>query len=328
MKHVRRFPIRTLAAALALAGASLARPAHACCGPEPAASVQGQAVTVQVLVDHGAAPLWLSPRGDARRYFEAFAGRNYSLVVRNTTGQRIGVLISVDGLNVVSGERSHLSPDERMYVLGPWETATIEGWRTSLDEVRRFVFVDERRSYAQRTGQANGDMGWIRVLAFREKQPWWAVRMKTSENVPGRPTDDRNDLHGPVAAAPPTLAPAPSAGDGGARDLPAPSAAPPAAQSPQAAGELESMRQEAKDGLARSEKAGSFPGTGWGDRRSDPVRLVEFTADRCAADNLAFRYEYASGLRALGIDPDGNGDRDRLRDRDNGELGFAKPPRW
>ena len=39
------------------------------------------------------------------------------------------------------------------------------------------------------------------------------------------------------------------------------------------------------------------------------------------------RYEYAAGLRALGIFPN-HPNRDRLRDRDNGELGFAKPPRW
>ena len=41
-------------------------------------------------------------------------------------------------------------------------------------------------------------------------------------------------------------------------------------------------------------------------------------------DHLVLRYEYASGLIALGIFPDG----DRLRDRDRGELSFARPPRW
>ena len=54
-----------------------------------------------------------------------------------------------------------------MYVLDPYEGAVIRGWRTSLDDVRQFVFVDEERSYAERTGQANGDMGWIRVLSFQ-----------------------------------------------------------------------------------------------------------------------------------------------------------------
>src|SRR5206468_9411251 len=111
-----------------------------------------------------------------RHYFQAFKGRNYSIVLTNNTGRRIGVEIAVDGLNVVNGEQTNLSHNEPMYVLDPYEHATIRGWRTSLDEVRRFVFVDEERSYAERTGQANSDMGWIRVLAFREQQPWWQSR--------------------------------------------------------------------------------------------------------------------------------------------------------
>ena len=46
-------------------------------------------------------------------------------------------------------------------------------------------------------------------------------------------------------------------------------------------------------------------------------------ADRNATDRITLRYEYASALRALGI----NLGRDRLSERD-GNLGFAKPPRW
>jgi hypothetical protein len=56
------------------------------------------------------------------------------------------------------------------------------------------------------------------------------------------------------------------------------------------------------------------------------VRRVEFTPVAVAVDRLIFRYEYASGLRALGIDPSRYGWHDRLADRD-GEPGFAKPPR-
>ena len=31
-----------------------------------------------------------------------------------------------------------------MYVLDPWQRTTVQGWRTSLQEVRQFTFVDER----------------------------------------------------------------------------------------------------------------------------------------------------------------------------------------
>lgn len=310
---------RSLALVLASAATFAAAPAHAWDRVADMTWADGQAVDVQVRVDGRAAPLFLSPQGDGRNYFQAFAGRNYSLVLRNNTSQRIGVLIAVDGLNVVNGEKSGLQGTEPMYVLGPWETANIDGWRTSLDAIRRFVFVDEERSYASRTGQANGDMGWIRVLAFREQRPFWqqggtpwlggSREEPRSNNVPQAPRPSLPyDSRQPVADA----APAPARGQA---DIPMTAPAPMA----KARGNtLESGQlSERRDG-------GSFPGTGWGEHQNDHVERVQFTAERRATDTLVFRYEYAGGLRALGIFPD----RNRLRERDNGELGFAKPPRW
>ncbi len=194
----------TLAGTLALALGSLlgaAAPATARSLTVPMAD--GRLVDVRVLVDGAATPLYQRAGAWDRHYFQAFRGRNYSLEVRNTTGQRVGVLIAVDGLNVVNGERSRLANGEAMYVLGPYESAVIRGWRTSLDDIRRFVFVDEERSYAERTGQANGDMGWIRVLSFREDRPAW--RWDEWNRVrPGRDEraqqGERDDLAPPTAA--------------------------------------------------------------------------------------------------------------------------------
>ena len=261
----------------------------------------GNVVDVQLQVDGDAAPLYVSPNGDRRHYFEAFAGRNYSVVLRNNSGNRIGVLLTVDGLNVVNGEVTRLASDEPMYVLGPWESATIRGWRSSMDEVRRFVFVDEKRSYASRTGQANSDMGWIRVLAFREQQPvaWrW--------NSVGRPDEGRERSKSePNAEAP----------QAGSKQAPAPTAQ-------RMDGTTE---KEMVSGDMQKDGSSAYPGTGWGDRRTDRVHFVDFTPERRAADQLVFRYEYARGLVALGIYPS----RDRLRERDGGGwVGFASAPRW
>ena len=271
---------------------------------------EGQVLDVQVRVDGQASPLYFAPGRKDRRYFQAFTGRNYSLVLRNNTGRRVAALIAVDGLNVVSGEISRLRSDEQMYVLGPWQTTTIRGWRTNLDEVRRFVFVDERRSYAERTGQANRDMGWIRVLSFREQQPlaWGKVksyyRGESSYRGSGPSAQDLREQE----KAP---APAPKASQ---------DASPPVTQNAPESNGKRAVAPEASDNLARGES--NFPGTGWGERRQDPVRRVEFTAESWATDHLVFRYEYASGLRALGIDPVRW--HDRLANRDEG---FARAPR-
>ena len=279
-------------------------------------AVEGNVVDVLVKVDGASAPLFFKPSTSDRHYFQAYQGRNYSLVVRNTTGRRIGVVISVDGLNVVNGERSSLDRHEQMYVLDAWESAEIQGWRSSLDDVRRFVFVDEQRSYAERTGQANGDMGWIRVAAFREveQQPWWG-RVSPKQRPRRNDSRDSRDSYDGGAAAPQATneaAPAPSMQD-----------------APRGVGEMKAVPQSdlrsmtSKD-MARDEVQQSAPGTGWGDRRYDPVQQTSFEPQKWAADQLTLRYEYAQGLQALGI----NLRRPRVFERERGELGFAQPPRW
>jgi hypothetical protein len=56
--------------------------------------------------------------------------------------------------------------------------------------------------------------------------------------------------------------------------------------------------------------------------------LVDFDAQGAPAERITVRYEYAWGLRALGIAPGPHADLDRLRARDRGDGGFAKPPAW
>jgi hypothetical protein len=278
--------------------------------------VDGRLVDAQIRVDGESAPLYYAPGRFDRHYVQAFAGRNYSIVLKNNTGRRVAVLLAVDGLNAVNGEMSNLRSTEPMYVLGPWEQSTIRGWRSSLDEIRRFVFVDERRSYAQRTGQANSDMGWIRVLAFREQLPWWESGRDSQGKVKREYGDDER------GSSEPYNRPAPQAKEQDSKD-----AAPPPAtrgQAPQASGKA--VAPEAQDNMARGDEGGQgFPGTGWGERREDRVRRVAFTPQPVAVDRLIFRYEYASGLRALGIDPSREGWHDRLANRD-GTSGFAKAP--
>jgi len=260
-------------------------------------AVDGRLVDVSVRVDGSTTPLYAKSGTWDRRYFQAFKGRNYSLVLHNNTGRRVGVLIAVDGLNVVNGERSSLRGTEPMYVLDAYETATIRGWRTSLDDVRRFVFVDEERSYAERTGQANGDMGWIRVLAFNEQRPFvWR------DLNPVKPYEQDDS-------------------DGARRDEPRAQAMPPPAAGKEGAADSKTRAMDSREAAPESN-----PGTGWGEQRHDPVQRTQFLAERNATDRITLRYEYASGLRALGIVP--RRDVNRTWEREHGQLGFAQPPRW
>jgi hypothetical protein len=108
-----------------------------------------------------------SRHGELRAYLEAEQGRNYGIRVRNNTGGRIGLVIAVDGRNIISGKKSNLRSSEPMYVLGAHGQTTYEGWRTSDIRVHRFFFTDVENSYADAWGDRSA-MGVIAIAAFRE----------------------------------------------------------------------------------------------------------------------------------------------------------------
>jgi len=285
------------------AAAVLAPVAHA---NQSWSHAQGRLVDVRILENDR--PTTLYSRGwsfnPPRRYFEAFQGGHYAVELRNLTGRRVGVVMSVDGLNVLTGDRSRLASNEPMYVLGPWDTAVIRGWRTSLDEVQQFIFVDEQISYAARVGKANGDMGWVRVATFEEQRPvamYFQQPRCDSGGDPSASDESRAKDERAQNQPPPADAPEP------ARKL--------AAGSPQ-------CQSNTTDQMGRLEARESVPGTGWGERRNDHVERTEFVAQAACSDQLIFRYEYASGLQALGIFTRPN----RVWERENGSLGFVRPP--
>ena len=254
--------------------------------------VQGP-VEVSVRVNGRATSLYQKADVEARSYLEAKEAASYDVTVRNLTGDRVGFVIAVDGLNAINGLASHLGPDEPMYVLDPYASTTVKGWRKDLGNVSKFVFVDERESYAARTDQANGDLGWVRVVAFHEYHP---VVVRTPP-----PSLHWGQLKGQYRD-----------GGSGGNDV-----APEAEGAP--------GRTDAPPPVARREDAPS-PGTGWGDNQTDRVSEVEFRPERAAAAQVILRYEYRDALHRLGILPWRERGRDRLWERENGQLGFAPPP--
>lgn len=102
-----------------------------------------------------------------QRWVAGNPGNRYALRVVNRSGARILAVLSVDGVNVVTGQTA--SPDQSGYVLGPWERAEIAGWRKSTQEVAQFYFTALPDSYAARTDRPD-NVGVIGVAAFMEKR--------------------------------------------------------------------------------------------------------------------------------------------------------------
>ena len=102
-----------------------------------------------------------------RRYVVGKPGNEYAIRVRNQSGGRILAVMSVDGVNAISGDTA--STAQTGYVLSPYESADIAGWRKSMSRTAAFYFTALPDSYAARTGRPD-NVGIIGVAVFRERE--------------------------------------------------------------------------------------------------------------------------------------------------------------
>ncbi len=154
----RRIPlIRSLRFAVLLLPALMVIPAPA--------AVQGS-YSVEILVD--GTPLHeYHARGTT--YIEAFKGREYSVRLRNHTPRRVAVSLSIDGLNSIDAKTTTAGGASK-WILGPYDSITLDGWQTSSTAARRFFFTTEEKSYGNWLGKTD-NLGIISAVFFREKQP-------------------------------------------------------------------------------------------------------------------------------------------------------------
>lgn len=99
-------------------------------------------------------------------YVAGRPGARYAIRVANRSGERVLAVMSVDGVNIVTGQTAAF--DQSGYVLSPWQTHDFTGWRKSSHEVAAFVFTALPDSYAARTGRPD-EVGVIGVAVFRER---------------------------------------------------------------------------------------------------------------------------------------------------------------
>jgi hypothetical protein len=152
-------------------------------------------------------------RRDGRSFVAGQPGGRYGLRVTNRTDGRVLVVMSVDGVNVLTGETAGYG--QRGYVFDPYQSYDVSGWRKSDTEVAAFTFAPLPRSYAARTGRP-GDVGVIGIAAFRERVVAPVPVAPAYESSPRA----RNDSDGGVDELVVT----------GQRAAPSPTAPPPAAR--------------------------------------------------------------------------------------------------
>lgn len=247
---------------------------------------------LEIVDEHGRQLPTFEHRG--RTHVLGTHGARYLLRIRNRSGERVEVVASVDGRDVVDGRPASISKPG--YLVEPWGEVTIDGFRLSTSAVAAFRFSSVGASYAARMGDAR-DVGVIGVAVFPEAPR----RVAMPEPYSGPYGDSRSGAD--------------------AREAPA---SPPIASAPPRAGAGEAARsvEKGRPGL----------GTGFGEEhRSEVVEVAFERASASPAALLTVRYDDRRGLAALGIDVDGprvsSGDR-WLRDgaRPFRGDGFAEPP--
>lgn len=264
----------------------------------------------------------------SQRYVAGNPGERYAVRITNRTGQRVLAVLSVDGVNAVSGETA--GPEQNGYVLAPYQSYDVPGWRKSQDEVAAFYFTSLGDSYAARTDRPR-NVGVIGVAVWREALPPIAMQQPVPDlydRATPQPNADR-------ATAQPNSPPARERGDsatpgdhiarlgaaGTAASAPPPapaSAVPPqtasapplTASAPQTAEAAPPAEASAKSDVARpsprpapAEKLG----TGHGERVTSRVEFVDFERQGSVPAQLVqIFYDSRANLIARGIIPDGN----------------------
>ena len=94
-------------------------------------------------------------------------GTEYSVRLRNRLGEDVLGVVSVDGVNVVTGETA--TAQQSGYVLGSRGELDVSGWRKNLGSTAAFYFTALPDSYAARTGRPD-NVGVIGVAFFKRKR--------------------------------------------------------------------------------------------------------------------------------------------------------------
>lgn len=217
-------------------------------------------------------------------------GERYNIRVQNPTSERVEVVVTVDGRDAISGKPGDYV-SQRGYLIEPWGSLMVEGFRRNLQEVAAFRFTGRDGSYSARRGTPQ-HVGVIGVAVFPEK-----LRPPAPIGQP-RPRP-KSEYRAPAASAPPW----PRAAEPAPRSAGSPKRAP--SSSMDAYGDDEAQRnRKGASGPGASTAEPSNIGTEYGENESSSVVEVAFErrSPTHPAVVLRLRYDDYDGLEARGID--------------------------
>lgn len=211
-------------------------------------------------------------------------GTRYGVAVQSRHSQRLLVVPSVDGVNVLSGQTAAWY--QTGYVFSGHGQYQITGWRKSSSEVAAFEFSSLGDSYAGLTGRP-ANVGVIGVALFKEKRPPApAYDQQWRQKESAEALDRSKSIASPAPAA----------------------AAPSAGSAERMANESSDMASPGSSASANAGARRSAPqaaaklGTAHGQRESSVVSETEFERRSAKPDEVVLiRYDSRANLVALGV---------------------------
>lgn len=104
---------------------------------------------------------------DGKQYIEGRKDTEFTLRVRNNSSETIVAVPTIDGISVMDGQPADFL--SRGYIVNGNSSVTIDGWRTSLSEVAKFVFDSKDEAYSEKLGRG-GNQGVIGLAVFKQKE--------------------------------------------------------------------------------------------------------------------------------------------------------------
>ncbi len=250
--------VKILSAALALIAANAAQ--------------AGSIVDIEVLARPGYRSATLpSYWFQGQNYVEGLQNQEFRVRLRNKTGERVLAVLSVDGVNAISGETAGLN--QAGYVLAPYQTLDVDGWRKSNAQTAAFYFTHISDSYAARTGRPD-NVGVIGAAIFREAR--YQYQYPQDQQYDEYSQNDRQSREKSSSAAPAASRRAPAAGG---------------------------LAQSESKSYGQPDSAGAPMGTGHGRQEYRPSVNVAFEREASVFEVLNIRYDSRANLIAQGVIP-------------------------
>lgn len=140
--------------------------------------MSNQKYNVQVLVD-GKQVKEYNKYGNI--YIESKFGTEYSIKLKNNTYKRVLAIVSIDGINTISGEIA--KPDSTGYVINAYNSVEIKGYRENNDGGGRFRFTEKNSGYAKTIDGTGINSGVIGVMFTAEADASVVIQQIIQQSV-------------------------------------------------------------------------------------------------------------------------------------------------